>query len=44
MNFSEFGSFAIDGSFFGWSNRRPYLFWRTNGAGTDLSYREIPIK
>ena len=44
MNFTEFWSFAIDGSFFGWSNKKPYLFWRSNLAGTSLSYREIPLK
>jgi len=44
MSFSEFWSFAIDGSFFGWSNKKPYLFWRSNLAGTSLSYREIPLK
>lgn len=42
--FSTFGSFAIDGSFFGWSNKKPYLFWRSNGAWTSLSVREITMQ
>jgi hypothetical protein len=44
MSFTDFSSFAIDGSFFGRSNGKPYLFWRTDVAGSTLSYREIKIK
>ncbi|MDR2190799.1 MAG: hypothetical protein LBP53_06600, partial [Candidatus Peribacteria bacterium] len=43
MSFGTFSSFAIDGSFFGRSNSKPYLFWRSDPAGTTLSYREIKI-
>ncbi|MDR2415173.1 MAG: hypothetical protein LBD75_00730 [Candidatus Peribacteria bacterium] len=43
MNFGAFSSFAIDGSFFGRSNNKPYLFRRSDPAGTSLSYREIKI-
>jgi hypothetical protein len=43
MTFSAFSSFAIDGSFFGRSNGKPYLFRRSDAAGTSLSYREIKM-
>ena len=42
-SFTDFSSFAIDGSFFGRSNAKPYLFRRSDPAGTELSYREIKI-
>jgi hypothetical protein len=43
MTFSAFSSFAIDGSFLGRSSGKPYLFRRSDAAGTSLSYREIKI-
>lgn len=43
FSFGSFSSFAIDGDFFGWSNGKPYLFWRPDTAVPKLSYREIGI-
>jgi hypothetical protein len=43
MTFTAFSSFAIDGNFLGRSNNKPYLFRRSDPAGTSLSYREIKI-
>ena len=44
MRLTEFSSFAIDGSFFGRSDGKPYLFWRPDPAGRNLSYRAIPVE
>ncbi|GHW02841.1 hypothetical protein AGMMS50249_6270 [candidate division SR1 bacterium] len=43
VSFGDFSSFTIDGSFLGWNNGKPYLFWRPDTAGSKLSYREIDI-
>jgi len=43
MSFGPFASFAIDGNFLARSNGKPYLFRRSDPAGTALSYREIRI-
>jgi hypothetical protein len=43
VSLGDFSSFAIDGAFLGRSNGKLYLFWRSNAAGSSLSYREIKI-